>query len=278
MTDAMISSVWWAELMPREFHERLAEQPTVFLPMGLAEPHGHAAAFGLDTFKAEWLCEQAARRFGGVVAPTQSYHVHETGYHRPWLVEVMEGANPRLGSLPPDLVLRTLAYQLRAFMNAGFRRIVVLTGHHGSQHDLRIVASEMMAIRSVPVLVTSDPELVRGVHAGDHAGRYELSQLMHVRPDLVDLSRVREATSGSGRFAQGQDAGEATAERGQNILESSLEELARRLRELPPAMEAARFLGLAETELAWEKVSARQHEWCTLQEGDPDLLPIRDMQ
>ena len=87
----------WAELLPREFLARQQQLPLVYLPLGLCEPHGHAAAFGLDTLKAEWLCEEAARRFGGIVAPTQGYQIHETGYHRPWLAEVVGDVNPHLG-------------------------------------------------------------------------------------------------------------------------------------------------------------------------------------
>jgi creatinine amidohydrolase/Fe(II)-dependent formamide hydrolase-like protein len=47
--------------------------PIVYLPMGLCEPHGHIAALGLDLLKAEYYCEQAADRFGVVVAPAQGY-------------------------------------------------------------------------------------------------------------------------------------------------------------------------------------------------------------
>ena len=78
-------SVRWEELLPREFVARLQERPLVYLPMGLCEPHGHPAAFGLDTLKAVWLCEESASRWGGIVAPTQGYHIHETGYHASWL-------------------------------------------------------------------------------------------------------------------------------------------------------------------------------------------------
>lgn len=62
--------VSWERLLPEEFERRLAACPVVYLPMGLCEPHGHVAPFGLDTIKAHHLCEQAARRFGGIVAPT----------------------------------------------------------------------------------------------------------------------------------------------------------------------------------------------------------------
>ena len=195
----MTRTIRWEELLPHEFVARQEDLPLVYLPLGLCEPHGHAAAFGLDTFKAVWLCEQAARRFGGIVAPTQGYHIHETGYHRPWLAEVIGKANPHLGSVPPDVLLRMLLFQLRAFTNAGFRAVVVLTGHHGNQADLRLVAEEFMASRRVRIVTVSDPELVKGIYPGDHAGRYELSQLLHVRPDLIDLQRI--STSPRARWA-----------------------------------------------------------------------------
>ena len=64
--------VRWEELKPAEFHRRLAERPLAYLPMGMCEPHGHAAAFGLDMIKAEYICAAAAERFGGIVAPSQT--------------------------------------------------------------------------------------------------------------------------------------------------------------------------------------------------------------
>ncbi|WP_145964914.1 hypothetical protein [Rhizobium leguminosarum] len=61
-----------------------------------------------------------------------AYHIHEAGYHAPWLKEAMNGVNPLLAALPPHLVLETLLYQFRAFRNAGFKGVVVISGHHGS--------------------------------------------------------------------------------------------------------------------------------------------------
>lgn len=269
----MNSTVLWQELLPREFHARLAHDPTAYLPMGLCEPHGHAAVFGLDTIKAEWLCEQSARRHGGIVAPTQTWQIHETGYHRPWLAEVIdEGVNPRLGSVPPDVLLRMLLFQLRALVNAGFRRIVVVTGHNGNQHDLRLVVEELAGNRPVQTVVVSDPELVVPEFPGDHAGRYELSQLMHVRPDLVDLDRVTDRdASPLGRFAQGDDAGDARAEYGRQILEASLDQLARRIEALGPHVEEMAPLSLAETDEIWARITQRTDEWCTLREHE---LPL----
>ncbi len=162
--------------------------------MGLCEPHGHAAAFGLDTLKAEWLCEEAARRFGGIVAPTQGYQIHETGYHRPWLAEVFGDVNPHLGSVPPDVLLRMLLFQLRAFVNAGFRAIVVLTGHHGNEADLRLVATEVMRTRPVRIITVGDQELARRATPVITQAASRLSQLLHIRPDLVDLDRLGDTS------------------------------------------------------------------------------------
>ncbi len=230
--------VRWAELLPHELRERRAVCPVAWLPLGLCEPHGHIAAFGLDTIKADWLCDEGARRFGGVVAPTQGWHIHETGYHARWLEEVVGEGEAELGSLPPDVLLRTFLYQLRALANAGFYGVIAVSGHAGgNQVDLRRLAAAFTARVPVRVEVFADPELVAGRFEGDHAGRFEISQLLALRPDLVDLSRLDPAAGSDAgrRFAVGGDAAEATAEYGRLILEaqvSSLGEAARRMSSL----------------------------------------------
>jgi creatinine amidohydrolase len=270
----MSPSVHWAEMFPREFLARQQERSLVYLPLGLCEPHGHAAVFGLDTLKAEWICAQSARRFGGIVAPTQAYQIHETGYHKPWLREVIGDVNPHLAGVPPHVLLHMLVFQLRSFVNAGFREVAVVTGHHGNQADLRLVAREVMATRPVRIVTVSDPELVKGAFEGDHAGQYELSQLLYIRPELVDLERVDDvATSPLKRFAQGPDAASATAERGRQIMESSVVELERLLRDAEPLAEAIDPISLDEAEQIWQRVHARSGQWRTLSEEHPDLAP-----
>lgn len=265
------STVRWEELLPREFVARQQQLPLVYLPLGLCEPHGHGAAFGLDTLKAVWLCEQAAARFGGIVAPTQGYQIHEVGYHRPWLADVVGDHNPHLGSIPPDVLLRMLLFQLRAFLNAGFRGVVVLTGHHGNQPDLRLVAEELVKERPIRVIAVSDPELVTGRHKADHAGRYELSQLMHIKPQLVDLERLNDASaSPMGRFAQGRDGALASAEYGREILEDSLRELQRLINEQPLPEADVEQLSIEATEAIWARIEARRDEWWTLRDWHPE--------
>jgi creatinine amidohydrolase len=248
--------VRWAELLPLELRARRAECPLAWLPMGLCEPHGYIAAFGLDTIKADWLCDKGARLFGGVVAPTQGWHIHETGYHARWLEEVVGEGEAELGSLPPDVLLRTFLYQLRALANAGFHGVIAVSGHAGgNQVDLRRLAAAFTARVPMRVEVFADPELVAGRFDGDHAGRFEISQLLALRPDLVDLSRLDPAAGSdpTRRFAVGADAAEATAEHGRLILEAqvrTLGEAAKRMNFRPGAALGFR-VGLALAEEIW---------------------------
>ncbi len=230
--------------------------------MDMCEPHGHAAAFGLDLLKADFICDAAAARFGGIVAPSQGYHIHEVGYHAPWIDEVIGPVNPRMAALPPDVVMRSLLFQLRAFVNAGFRSVAVITGHNGAQADLRLVAAEFMKIVPVPVVVQSDPELVRGTFPGDHAGKFELSQLMYCRPELVDLTRASRANHDPlGRFAQNPDAHEATREYGEQIIEAMIERVGQLVDQADTGPADLPFLTFDDREPAWAAVEAQRSQW-----------------
>lgn len=224
----MTNKVRWAELFPDEFLERQANRSVVYLPMGICEPHGHIAVLGLDTIKADYLCEEAARRFGGIVAPTQGYQIHESGYHAPWLAEVVGNVRPFMTAMPPHVMLYFFLYQLRAFHNANFNTAIVLTGHAGgNEQDFELAARHFAQVSNMQIRVFADPELVQGQFTGDHAGAYEISQLLHIAPSLVDLSkhdRIYDADS-LGRFAQGEDALEASAAQGEAIMEASLAKL-----------------------------------------------------
>lgn len=261
--------VAWAELKPDEFRARVAACPVAWVPFGLCEPHGHVAALGLDLIKAEAFCGEAARRFGGVVAPAQGWHIHETGYHARWLEDVVGEENAMMSSVPPAVVLPLFAYQLRACANAGFRAVFVLTGHAGgNERDLRRVAAAFTAETGLPVEVRADPELVAGKFRGDHAGRFELSQLMFLRPELVDLRllRRRDEPGSGGRLALGDDAAEASAQEGAAICDAIVTAMG----EATAAWRAGRNLregtarvALVQTERAWRAALASGAPWVT---------------
>ena len=260
-----MAQVHWQNLLPAEFLQRLEERPVVYLPLGICEPHGHAAPFGLDTLKADWICTEAARRCGGIVAPTLGYQIHEAGFHAPWLEEVVGEINPRMTAMPPEVMLRFFLYQLRAFAGAGFRAVFAVTGHAGgNQDDFRLVAAAFTAATGIPVVMKADPELAGDRFPGDHAGKYELSQLLYLHPELMVMDRLgRAATDPLGRFAQNPDAHEATAEYGEEIMRACLAELEALLHKTTPAPAPTPLLSYAETEAIWTQVLARRGEWIT---------------
>ena len=262
-----MTPVRWAELRPDDFRARLDACPIVYLPVGLCEPHGHVAALGLDLIKADFYCDEAARRFGGIVAPSQGYHIHECGFHAPWLEEVVGEENPFLAALPPHVMARLFLYQLRAFANTGFRAVIAVSGHAGgSQNDLRRLAGAFTIRTRLPVVVKTDPEWVAGRYTGDHAGRYEISQLLAIRPDLVnlDLLHRRNEPGSGGRLALGDDAGEATVDEGRAINEaivaaigSATRDLLREAGDRPPGV----LLTYADTEEIWNSLSGDGAVW-----------------
>ncbi|MFS4466502.1 creatininase family protein [Maribacter sp. 2210JD10-5] len=256
--------VRWENLLPEEFLERQQTLPLVYLPLGMCEPHGHIAPFGLDTLKAVYLCEEAAKRFGGIVAPTLGYQIHEVGYHAQWLQRVVGEVEPAMTSMPPDVMLRFFLYQLRSFYNAGFTSIVVITGHAGgNEKDYRLVAEAFMKEISINIIVKADPELVDGKFNGDHAGKYEISQLLYLHPELMAMDRMaRSKTDALGQFAQGDNAHEANAELGKNIIEESLLSLGSIIANLPQ-QQTSKKLNYQETEKIWQKVLSRKSEWVT---------------
>jgi creatinine amidohydrolase len=170
--------------------------------------------------------------------------------------------NPRLGGLPPDVVMRSLLFQLRVCVNAGFRAVMVVSGQNGAQGDLRLVADEFTRLVPVPVVVRSDPELVRGTFPGDHAGRYELSQLLFIRPELVDMSRLDRVSSDPlGRFAQNPDAQEATAEYGAQVVGAQVDRIGELVDEAGLGPPDLPFLTFDAVEPAWAAVERQRASW-----------------
>lgn len=260
--------VRWAELRPGDFRARRDACPVVYLPLGLCEPHGNVAALGLDLLKAQYYCDSAARRFGGIVAPAQGYHIHECGFHAPWLAEVVGEANALMAAIPPHVMLHLFLYQLRTFANAGFRLVIAVSGHSGgSQEDLRRAAAAFARAMGLRVIVRADPEWVDGLYSGDHAGKYELSQLLAMRPDLVDLALIEERSGTSGRFALGEDAAEATADHGHAINEAIIAAIGREVSEslaLPLERLPNQAVDYADVEALWAEVRATMKDWRSL--------------
>ncbi|MHB0877005.1 MAG: creatininase family protein [Anaerolineae bacterium] len=224
----MPAKVLWEEMLPDEVEEAVAERPVAWLPFGCLERHGPHMALGNDAVKAHGICVLAARRCGGIVWPPSYVHVggDEVDLSRRWLAQ---SGNPKLWGpfFPPELVYSMFLLLLRQLEVLGFHAVVAVTGHYGGpEHDMAVVAERFMEHSPLRVRALSDADAIdcSGI-GGDHAGRTETSQLLHLRPDLVDVKRLPADRSRPPLLA-GADAYEASAALGRDIVESQVRVLA----------------------------------------------------
>ena len=225
-----IDKVRWEEMFPDEIQSAIQSCPVSLLAYGLAEPHGPYNALGLDFIKAKTLLERSAQKNGGVVAPAFAWHIQE----RPefdWLGS--HGVKQSYcSSIPPDLFFRMVLYQIRALDARGFHAGILVTGHYGGpEKDMRLLCQFYSMKTGSPLRLRAfaDWELIRyRNYSGDHAGLVETSQLMFVRPDLVDLERKVEV-SPFGEFCgisfPSKDGEMPSRELGEKIINSQIERL-----------------------------------------------------
>lgn len=258
--------VKWSELFPGEFSDRLKATPVVLLPIGLVEPHGQICALGLDLIKAERICLEAAQVSGAIVAPSLSYHIHEVGPSARWLHDEVGQVNPFLGSVGPQAFFHFLLHVLRSYQNAGFRDAILLSGHGGAHaEDLVMVARLFQSVFGLKVDYLTDFDLAAHGFRGDHAGRYEVSLLMYLRPDLVDFDRLplESCEGGNGKLARNPSSEKATSVYGKEIFDACVSNLSSRISVLGSEKDTSDelpFIELNEVERLWTALCSMPKE------------------
>src|SRR5439155_18646841 len=203
-------------------------------------------------FHAEWVAREAANRAADripiVVTPTLPFGSSE--HHFPFGATI---------SLPTTVYYEAVTAIVESLVRDGFRRIFLVNGHGGNHELIQLVARDVALRRPVAVVASSwwyagwDVMVAAGALAvgrlPGHAGGFETSLVMAMRPDLVasealpsrppapspDSTRwpglVREERHGFWQSIDGYSDGPglASAEQGQRFLDVSAAELARLL-------------------------------------------------
>jgi creatinine amidohydrolase len=206
----MTETVLWgryAELRPAALEAIVAAMPVAYVPWGALEWHGPHLPFGLDGFTAEALAERAARRTGGVLLPTTWWpitalpHRFSLSIHSQVVQALWDGIFAELS-------------------RAGFRVVVLLSGHYAQGHELVLmdaaeyaIATYGLQVLAVPPMALVDEEML------DHAAHWETALLMAIRPRLIDLDMLppgppRPASSA----VLGEDPRRATSTQGEAAL------------------------------------------------------------
>ena len=163
------------------------------LPIGATEQHGPHLPSGTDYFAVESLAREAAAAASSEGIPiivTPALPFGSSHHH------FVFGATLSLSTATYYAVLCELVESL---LTDGFRRVFLVNGH-GGNHELAQLAARDMALKH-PAQVAAGSywtvawsDLTRsGAHHGrrlpGHAGDFETSLVLSLRPDLVPASR-----------------------------------------------------------------------------------------
>ncbi len=186
--------------LTREQIRVAAPEAIAVLPTASIEQHGPHLPVITDTILCGAVAEQAAELANEttpvLVAPVLCYG--RSHHHRPF---------PGVLSLSSDVYMRALADVLEGLALSGFTRIAVLNGHGGNSDPNAVVCADFIQnpANAVSVAYASYWDIARpaiveqGIMSAPeipgHAGRFETSMVMAVRPDLVNHDGLRQTAA-----------------------------------------------------------------------------------
>lgn len=202
-----MKKVKYEEMLPHEVVASRRFKPVAYLPLGGIEWHGEHNPLGLDALKAHELCIRAAQRGGGLVMPplfwgeSRQSGLLEFNYNINGKVTekmalpaenfapgYMGGVTPEQEHELYERLLTHIYYQLKSL---GFKVIFVLCGHYPLKPHAQKAAEEFLKRNpDIRIYVGIEPDPVRDLYpnGGDHAGKWETSVMLALRPELVDIS------------------------------------------------------------------------------------------
>jgi creatinine amidohydrolase len=169
----------------------------VLIPVGTVEAHG-ITPLGTDVIIPEAMAEKICGDVDALVAPAIPYGI-------------TRGLSGHPGTLPihPDIFKAYVGEVVKALVEAGFVRIVLLNGHGGQTDELKEVLYETSREMNVKALLIEwwyDTDKIRNEvleREGGHAGADETAAVMAIDPTLVkpELFDERMVTAYSKAFA-----------------------------------------------------------------------------
>jgi creatinine amidohydrolase len=196
-------TVTWPEVK-REIE---AGRDTIVFALGAVEQHGHHLPFGTDSIFGDELGRAVAERLDCFFAPTMP--IGCSNHHL---------AFPGTMSVEQETFELVVGDVVRGWARHGFRRIVLLATHGGNFSPLAAAVERLGPIEGVNVIAVADLGMlieatiglagqlgIPPAEAGVHAGEWETSMMLAIRPELVDMQRAvpgytGDLESGTARF------------------------------------------------------------------------------
>jgi creatinine amidohydrolase len=182
-------TVFLGEMTNPEIEKHLAgagSNPLVMIPIGSTEQHGPHGPLLTDTLIPTEVCRRVAAQIGALVAPSVPYGL---SYPHKGFTGVVYLRMSTFAALVEDLCLQ--------FATMGFKRIVFVNGHYDNTYAIAYAcaaAGEQLpaGVRAYPInywdgLAPEDAGQFMGMEEGLHANKGEVSGVMAINPDFVDL-------------------------------------------------------------------------------------------
>jgi creatinine amidohydrolase len=247
--------VEWSRLKAAEIAALARQNAIVIAPIGATEQHGPHLPSMVDWRCAQEVAQRAARlmqkRHPTVVTPTMPFGMSE---HHMSLSGTITLDYATMAALVGCVVESAIRH--------GFKQIFVLNGHGGNTEALRTIVTELTVKHHLPLAtgtywdIAAEPikGLLEKQTALLHACEAETSMIMAMAPELVDpqilsqmhgpyvkgLSAIPGVNAGVYRWRQISsrspngvigDAGTASAEKGERLLEAISQAVAEALLE-----------------------------------------------
>ena len=224
----------------------------LLLPVGQTEEHGPHMPLNTDTLIATDLCEAAADQLDGDI---ETYVLPPVSYG--FSARVMDRW-PGTFRVRMDTIISVVREVCESVARMGFKKVVIVSGHGNHTGPMRVVARQVADSCAIDVPVVMPAGMVMnklaeinkgGPGASCHAGEYETSLMLHLHPELVDMSQAtnEDLLRLTGDFASSEvfwstwmrqqsthgvygDPTPATAETGRQLFEAHVDRLVEFLR------------------------------------------------
>ncbi len=241
----MIEKVLYEELCPAEFQERLQACPVAYLPLGTLEWHGPHLPLGADGIQSQELFMRAARRIGGIVLP-KLFLGPDRFYRDPerelYGMDICTGGTIvpyEMQQLPgsaywmPDEEYRRMILRIGANLSRAGFTILAAHGHGPSIRQFAALKEELRDTCGLIGVTAFDfVEDDRLRFQNDHAAANETSVTMAVRPELVQLERIRDGGEPPVAVAGADPRTDASQAYGAEILGTNVDALCRGIEQL----------------------------------------------
>jgi creatinine amidohydrolase len=170
------------EMAPAAVREAARANPRLILPVGTTEHQGPHLPMGADTFVIEHLADELSAEFRVLRAPTIEYGVNDP------LEKLFSGG----ASVRRKTLRRWVNDLLPDWEQLGITELLILTMNGFAPHTeaLCTVMAGAARVRVVDVLAMDFGDLAPRADGPIHGGEVDTSLMLHVRPDLVDMTRV----------------------------------------------------------------------------------------